>query len=270
MATCLLRERWGALFLEHGRLVVENDGVYFIKKNQKLSLPVQRLLTVCLGAGTTVTFKAVDVVCASGCLLCWFKGGGSRIYASTLPNGSSDRLQRQLDLYASPDDRGWVARRFFSMRFGEELPEDYDIQRILAAEGRRMKQAYAEAAASYGVPWNGRAHDDWNGQDAINKTLSIMNGILYDFCHAAILAVGASAAIGFLHQGHHRSFVYDIADLFKVDVVFPFAFSYVSNGGDPDAYEIRGLAASEFCRADIVGKAVKAILEVLDADYADK
>ena len=32
------------------------------------------------------------------------------------------------------------------------------------------------------------------------------------------LALGCSAALGFIHTGHHRSFVYDIADLYKAEL----------------------------------------------------
>ena len=48
---------------------------------------------------------------------------------------------------------------------------------------------------------------------------------------AAVLAAGYAHAIGFLHTGKPRSFVYDIADLWKFDTVAP------------EAFRIAGLAA---------------------------
>jgi hypothetical protein len=37
----------------------------------------------------------------------------------------------------------------------------------------------------------------------------------YAVVHSIIVALGCSAALGFMHTGHHRSFVYDIADLYN-------------------------------------------------------
>jgi CRISPR-associated protein Cas1 len=59
----------------------------------------------------------------------------------------------------------------------------------------------------------------------VNRALSCANACLYGICHAAILATGYSPAIGFVHTGKQLSFVYDIADLYKVEVAIPVAFT---------------------------------------------
>ena len=41
--------------------------------------------------------------------------------------------------------------------------------------------------------------------------------------HAVIFALGLSPGLGFIHVGHDCSFVYDIADLYKSEVVIPVA-----------------------------------------------
>lgn len=38
---------------------------------------------------------------------------------------------------------------------------------------------------------------------------------LYGVVHSVIVALGCSPALGFVHVDHERSFVYDIADLYK-------------------------------------------------------
>ena len=48
--------------------------------------------------------------------------------------------------------------------------------------------------------------------------------------HAVIVALGCAPGLGFIHVGHERSFVYDIADLYKVECSIPAAFSVVGNG----------------------------------------
>ena len=43
--------------------------------------------------------------------------------------------------------------------------------------------------------------------------------------HSVIAALGLSPGLGFVHTGHDRSFVYDIADLYKAEVTVPIAFA---------------------------------------------
>lgn len=47
---------------------------------------------------------------------------------------------------------------------------------------------------------------------------------MYGVCHAAIVSCGFSPALGFIHTGKLLSFVYDVADLYKTDVLVPAAF----------------------------------------------
>ena len=58
----------------------------------------------------------------------------------------------------------------------------------------------------------------------MNRALSAANSCLYGVCHAAILSIGYSPALGFIHTGKQLSFVYDIADLYKVELTIPLAF----------------------------------------------
>jgi CRISPR-associated protein Cas1 len=53
---------------------------------------------------------------------------------------------------------------------------------------------------------------------------------LYGLCHAAIVATGFSAGLGFIHTGKMLSFVYDVADLYKCDVTIPVAFETARDG----------------------------------------
>lgn len=41
---------------------------------------------------------------------------------------------------------------------------------------------------------------------------------------AVIVALGLAPGLGFVHVGHERSFVYDVADLYKAEVTIPIAF----------------------------------------------
>jgi len=64
----------------------------------------------------------------------------------------------------------------------------------------------------------------------VNRALSAANACLYGICHAAILSLGFSPALGFIHTGKQLSFVYDLADLYKTVVSIPIAFQAVGEG----------------------------------------
>lgn len=95
-----------------------------------------------------------------------------------------------------------------------------------------MRAAYARASEMFGVEWTGRRYrrDEWDATEPINRALSAANACLYGVCHAAIVALGYSPAIGFIHTGKMLSFVYDMADLYKVDLTVPVAFEEAAKG----------------------------------------
>ena len=57
--------------------------------------------------------------------------------------------------------------------------------------------------------------------------------MLYGLCHAAIVSLGYSPGLGFVHTGKQLSFVYDIADLYKVETTIPAAFAAVKSAPKP-------------------------------------
>ena len=81
-----------------------------------------------------------------------------------------------------------------------------------------------------GVKWSRRDYDveDFESSDDINQALSAANACLYGVVHAAVVALGCSPGLGIVHTGHDRSFVYDIADLYKAETSIPVAFETVA------------------------------------------
>ncbi|MFP1557300.1 CRISPR-associated endonuclease Cas1 [Escherichia coli] len=65
---------------------------------------------------------------------------------------------------------------------------------------------------------------DWEKGDVVNRCISAATSCLYGISEAAVLAAGYAPAIGFIHSGKPLSFVYDIADIIKFDLVVPKAF----------------------------------------------
>jgi CRISPR-associated protein Cas1 len=119
-----------------------------------------------------------------------------------------------------------VARKMYALRFAGEDVSKMTMQQLRGREGARMRGVYRHMSKKTGVPWNGREYnpDDFEGGDAINMALSSAHLCLYGVAHSVIVALGCSPGLGFVHTGHERSFVFDIADLYKAEITIPIAF----------------------------------------------
>ena len=91
------------------------------------------------------------------------------------------------------------------------------------------------------MAWDKRAYDpdDYEGSNEINQALSAAHTCLYGLAHAAIVALGCSPGLGFVHTGHERSFVYDVADLYKAETSIPVAFEVVAREPDDVGSAVR-------------------------------
>lgn len=114
----------------------------------------------------------------------------------------------------------------YAMRFPGEKTDGLTMQQLLGKEGTRVRRAYERESARTGVQWSGRSYKttDFDDADLVNKALSAVNTSLYGVVHAVIVSLGCSPGLGFVHARDERSFVYDIADLYKVDLTIPLAF----------------------------------------------
>lgn len=118
----------------------------------------------------------------------------------------------------------------YQMRFPGEDVSGLTLQQLRGREGVRMRRAYRAAAEKYGIQWSSREYDqnDFDNSDSVNKALSAANAALYGVVHSVIVALGLSPGLGFVHAGTIRAFVYDVADLYKADLVIPLAFRLAS------------------------------------------
>jgi len=229
-----LRDSLSYLYLEHGRIEQERKAVAYIGKNKEIvSVPAASLSVLMLGPGTSITHAAIKALADNGCLLVWTGEDGTRMYA----HGSGEtrkayHLLRQAELAGDDKKRLAVVRRMYEVRFQEPLDPGLSLQQIRGKEGARVRQSYADASQEFGVEWKGRRYDrrNWGSSDPINRALSTANALLNGLCHAAIVSGGYSPALGFIHTGKQRSFVYDIADLYKTEITIPVAFWAVSLG----------------------------------------
>lgn len=127
------------------------------------------------------------------------------------------------------------AREMYSMRFHGEDVSTATMAQLRGREGARMKAVYRAESERTGVEWNRRNYDpnSFDTGDPINQALTSANAALYGVTHAVIVGLGFIPALGVVHTGTDRAFVYDIADLYKAEVTIPAAFDAVAENS-PD------------------------------------
>lgn len=224
---------WSYLYAEHCRIDQEDRAIAIHDESGKVPVPCANLALLMLGPGVSITHAAISVLADNGCLVAWCGERGVRFYAVGMgETRSAANFLHQAHMWADPEQRMRVVRRLYQLRFSETFPADLSLRQIRGMEGIRVREAYAKAARETGIVWSGRYYrrDKWNDADPVNRALSAANACLYGICHAAIISAGFSPALGFIHTGKMLSFVYDVADLYKVELCVPLAFRAASEG----------------------------------------
>lgn len=237
------RERWTPIYLEHGRLEVDDSSVKWIGADYTvLRLPVATLSAIMLGPGTTVTHAAMKACSQSNTPVCWVGAQGLRFYSfGVAPTHDNERARHQAAVHAHKSRRAEVARRMFRMRFGPD--EDIDrvpIKKLMGMEGKRVKALYAEMGSKYGVTWKGRDYNpnNWQLADGINRAISAANAALYALTTAVVCSMGYIPQLGFIHSGGTLPFVFDIADIYKPEVTLEAAFQMLAIKPQADEKEV--------------------------------
>lgn len=231
------KDRWTPIYLEHGRLEVDDSSIKWIGADRLVyRLPVATLSAVLLGPGTTVTHAAMKACADSNTPVCWIGEECMRFYAFGItPNHDNLMPRKHAVFWADKKRRAEIARRMFARRFGDVDVQAYSVAELRGMEGLRVRARYAELGQQYGVTWKGRNYDraNWNLADNINRALSAANASLYALCAAVVCSLGYLPALGFVHDGGTLPFIYDVADLYKEITSFPAAFQAVrQNPGD--------------------------------------
>jgi CRISPR-associated protein Cas1 len=244
-----LRDSLSYLFIEHAIVDRKDSAVEFINKDGRVHVPAAALCVLMLGPGTKITHAAIKVLAESGCLVLWTGEDMTRFYAQGF--GETRRafhLLRQAELASDPAKRLEVIYRMYRKRFAGPVDPDLTLEQIRGMEGSRVRSAYYRASQAYGVPWKGRRYDryNWGSGDPINRALSAANAVLNGVCHAAIVSGGYSPAIGFIHMGKQLSFVYDIADLYKVEITIPLAFKITAESVEHVEKRVRVACREKF------------------------
>jgi CRISPR-associated protein Cas1 len=254
------------LYIEHARIEQHDKAIAVHDAAGLTPVPAASLALLMLGPGTTITHAAVKALADNNCTIAWVGEEGVRLYAAGIggTRGSAGLL-RQARLVSHPRLRLAVVIRMYRKRFPGRLDANLTLQQIRGMEGIRVREAYAAASKATGVPWTGRNYkrSDWSAADPVNRALSTGNACLYGLVQAALLSAGYSPALGFIHTGKQLSFVYDIADLYKADLVIPTAFEVAKWNSPSIERQMRIACRQKFQEARLMQRIIPDIVDVL-------
>lgn len=267
----LVRAQDRLTFIYFERCAIHRDSNAITATDERgvIHIPAATLGALLLGPGTTVTQQAMVLMAESGATVVWVGEQGVRYYAHGRSLAHSSRLlDAQAKLMSNQSSRLRVAREMYAMRFPGEDTSGLTMQQLRGREGARIRKVYREQSKHHNVPWKGRSYDvdAFEDSDDVNQALSAANTSLYGVVHSVIVALGCSPGLGFVHTGHTRSFVYDIADLYKAELTIPLAFELAAEAPFDIPGEARRRLRDRFHGGTFLNQCVRDIRHLLLAD----
>ena len=226
-----ISDRVSFIYIERSKINRIDSAITSTDSRGMVKIPAAMIGVLLLGLGVEITHRAVELLGDTGTSIIWVGENGVRNYSNGRPLASSTKfLEKQAKLVSNSRTRLKVARKMYQMRFKDENVENLTMQQLRGSEGSRVRGVYRKYSKEYEIKWQGRNYkvEDFKDSDLINQALSACNVCLYGICQSVIQALGMSSGLGFVHTGHDKSFVYDIADLYKAEITIPLAFKITS------------------------------------------
>lgn len=264
-----LADRISFLYIERAIVHRDSNALTVQMKKGTVHIPAATLGVVMLGPGTNVTHQAMMLMADSGASSVWVGEEGVRYYAHGRPLSRSSRLlEAQAMAVTNRNERLKVARKMYAMRFPGEDVSRTTMQQLRGKEGARVRRLYREHAEVHGVEWKGRQYNaqDFTASDDLNAALSAATACLYGLVHAVTVALGCSPGLGFVHTGHDRSFIFDVADLYKMSIAVPVAFQVVATHSSDIAADTRRAMRDAIHEHALLSTCVRDIQSLLSPD----
>ncbi len=267
------QDRMAFVYVQRCVVSRESNAITATNQNGTVHLPAATLGALLLGPGTRVTHQAMTLLAESGSTAVWVGEEGVRYYAHGSSLARSTRLlEAQAAAVSNTRRRLEVARRMYGMRFPGEDVSGLTMHQLRGREGARVRRVYREHSERTGVEWTRRSYDqaDFGAGDPINQALTAANVSLYGVVHAVIVALGCAAGLGFVHTGQYRSFVYDIADLYKAEITIPLAFNIVSEPYDEIGPTVRKAVRDKLHGGRFLRRCIVDIHDLLSMEPPDE
>jgi CRISPR-associated protein Cas1 len=261
------RDGLSYLYVERAVIEQEAKAVALYDERGVTFVPAAALGVLFLGPGTRITHAAIKSLADNGCTVVWVGEGMARFYASGLgKTRGAARFLQQARAWSDPRLHLEVVRRLYLFRFPQGAPPDATIPQLRGLEGVRVRSTYSYWSTQTGVPWSGRFYDrgNWQDADVPNRALSAGASYLYGLAHSAIVASGYSPSLGFIHTGKLLSFVYDVADLYKTDVLVPCAFLVAAESDTDVERRMRRALRNRFAELRLLERMVNDLLRLFE------
>lgn len=260
------------LYLEKTKIYCHQGAVVAETEQGIFTLPIGSLLTLFLSYGTSVTHDAIVLLSDSGCSTIWVGSHIFKTYMSGEPLSGSDKMiLKQAQAVVDPRKHLAVARKMYQLRFPDEDFTGLSIAKMRGKEGARMKQIYQKYADQYRVAWHSRNYNpkDYTASDSINQALTSANQMLYGICAGVVLALGFSPALGFIHVGTNKAFIYDLSDLYKAKITIPVAFKTISENGNDFYKALRTNLYQEMQKQNSLKQIIKDLFDLFNIEKPD-
>lgn len=264
---CRFVDRVSFLYMERRKVVQSESGVVALSSNDDefvvstLQIPVGGIALLALGPGTSITNAALTSCARMGCTVQFTGGGGMPENASIVPLSTTSRwAQAQAAVVSSETEARKVAKQLYKKQFGVDSFAG-SITQMRGLEGSLMKRSYATLSKQHGLRGWRR---DTAGDDNVNLALNICNGLMYGLSAAAAQALCLNPALGVIHRGNARSLLFDLADLYKVSIILPIAFSLAETKPESVPSEARRRLRTEITRARIMADIMRTLTEIFE------
>ena len=266
-ALAQMGDRLSFLYVERATVNRDGNALTITDKRGVAHVPATQLAVILLGPGTKITYAAMALLGDAGTSTVWVGERGVRYYASGRPPAKSSRMALlQAEIVTHQRKRLDCARKMYSLRFPGEDVSALTMQQLRGREGYRMKKVYAAESERTGVYWDRRSYDpnDFDSSTPINQALTAASAALYGIAHAVIAGLGFIPALGVVHTGTDRAFVYDIADLYKAEIAIPAAFDAVAEASGFPHVVVRRMVRDAVVEKRLMQRMVKDLKYVMD------
>jgi CRISPR-associated protein Cas1 len=262
-------DRISFIYLERAIIHRDQNAITATDERGVVHIPAAALGALLLGPGTRVTHQAMMLLAESGSTAVWVGERGVRYYAHGRSLARSSRLlEAQARLVSNQSSRLAVAREMYAMRFPGEDVSGLTMRQLRGREGIRVRRIYREQSERTGVKWRRREYKpgDAENSDTVNAALTAAHQCLYGMVHAVIVSLGCTPGLGFVHTGHVRSFVFDVADLYKAEITIPIAFDVAASGPSDVEGETRHAVRDAVVDGAILSRCARDIRRLLLPD----
>jgi len=238
--------------LERGRLQADGHALAFLSGAGTVEIPPAAFASLLLEPGVSATHESIRLCAENRVLVFWTGEAGTRLYAATGMHANPGRLLAQARLHDDHKARIESARRLYGLMFDDMPPPSFSIEKLRGIEGSRVRAWYTEQARLHGLDWSGRASGA-----SLQQTISYSTGCLYACAEIAVVLLGFSPALGVVHRGDPRSFVYDVADSVKFSLLMPEVFAWAASSGHLPYADVRRRCRDLFRSMSVLDRMIR-------------